>query len=140
MDFSEHLVISAAGSAAILAGGGDLASAVSFSALGVFMDLDHFADYWRETGLNGDIPRFMAYFSTRSAKKLWLFMHGWEFSLAAAVLAWLWPGSPAWMAWASVGWMVHLMLDQYFNGLHPLAYFLLFRLKHGFDAERFYQD
>jgi hypothetical protein len=140
LDFSEHLVISAAGSAAILAGGGDPASAAAFFGVGVFMDLDHVADYWRETGLNADIPRFMGYFSSRSAKKLWLFLHAWEWQLLALglwlVLAPPWP----WMAWGLAGWICHLLLDQRFNHLHPLAYFMAFRFKHGFLAERFYAD
>lgn len=139
MDFSEHVVISAAGSAAILAGGGGWESAAAFSLCGVFIDLDHFADYWRETGFNLDIPRFMKYFSGRKAKKLLLFMHGWELpSLVIAVSLAL--GLPTWVFWGTAGWLVHLLLDQRYNYLHPLAYFWAFRLKHGFDAEKFYTD
>jgi hypothetical protein len=135
VDFSEHLAISAAGSAAILLGTGDLPSAAAFSAMGVFMDLDHFVDYWRETGFNLDIPRFMSYFWSRSVRRMWLPLHAWEW--LALVAGWLliWKGHPAWLAWGLAGWAVHLMLDHRFNQLHGLAYFFFFRLRHGFDAD-----
>ena len=117
-----------------------MASAAAFFGVGVFMDLDHLADYWRETGLNADVSRFMNYFSSRSARKLWLFLHAWELPMLATALFLGAASPPHWMAWGLVGWFSHLMLDQRFNHLHPLAYFMVFRFKHGFLAERFYAD
>jgi hypothetical protein len=139
MDFSEHLIISGAGSAAILAGGGGWPAALAFSATGVFIDLDHFADYWRETGFNLDLGRFMPYFGKREPEKLILFMHGWEPPLILA-LAWALFGWPAWAAWALAGWLLHLLLDHRFNRLSRFAYFFSYRLKHGFQAEKLYRD
>ena len=104
------------------------------------MDLDHFADYWRETGLNADIPRFLSYFSSRSAKKLWLLLHAWEWPLLAAGLCLILPAPSPWVVWALAGWFSHLLLDQRFNHLHPMAYFMAFRIKHGFLAEHLYAD
>ena len=137
MDFSEHLIISAAGSAAILAAGGDPKSAAAFAATGVFVDLDHFVDYWRETGLNWNLPRFLGYFSRRQVRRLVLPLHAWE----GVLLGWglsLALGSPAWVDWAFFGWLQHLLLDQRFNGLHKMAYFFSFRVKQGFKVEKLY--
>ena len=140
MDFSEHLIISVAGSAAILAGGGDIRSAAAFTAVGVFMDLDHLADYWPQTGFNTDLARFMTFFSKRENQFMLLFLHGWEWCLGTFLGLLLAGCSLAWPYWACLAWFVHLLLDQRFNGLHPLSYFFFFRLARGFKSERLYYD
>lgn len=140
MDFSEHVVISAAGSAAILAGGGDLASAAAFSAFGIFIDLDHFLDYWRETGFNLDIPRFMSYFSERKVKRMVLFMHGWECCALYTLALLFFHAGAAWPFWGSLGWFMHLLLDQRFNYLQGPSYFFIYRLRHNFDASACNRD
>jgi hypothetical protein len=132
VDFSEHLIISAAGSAAILAGGGDANSAAAFGLAAVFIDLDHFPDYWRETGFNLDIPRFMSYFSTRQVKRLVILLHAWEWCLATLLGLLISGCQAAWPYWACLGWFVHLLLDQRFNRLHHFTYFFFFRLRHAF--------
>jgi hypothetical protein len=140
LDFSEHLVISGAGSAAILAGGGGWEAAAAFSATGIFIDLDHFVDYWRETGLNRDLPRFMNYFSTRQPKHMLLLLHAWEFPLLAGVALFFAAEPLPWMAWGLAGWVLHLVLDHKYNRLHKFAYFFFFRLRHGFRSDVFYVD
>ncbi len=138
MDFSEHLIISAAGSAAILAAGAGLDSAAAFSLAGVFVDLDHLVDYWRETGINARVPHFMKYFSKRMPRRLVLPLHAWEWIALAAAAAWL-SGAPAWAGYAIAGWLIHLILDQRFNRLHRLAYFFSFRAAQGFKAKSLYE-
>ena len=101
---------------------------------GVFIDLDHLVDYWRETGLNADVPRFMGYFDQRHPKHLWLPLHAWEWcGAAAAACASL--QAPAWAWGACLGWFFHLCLDQQFNRLHPWSYSFFFRMKLGFEAK-----
>lgn len=140
MDFSEHVLISGAGSAAILAGGGGWESAAAFSATGIFIDLDHLADYWRETGMNSDVPRFMNYFSTRQPQHLLLFLHCWELPALALAIAAARGWQPAWIVWGIIGWFLHLALDQKYNHLHRFSYFFFFRLRHGFKSEAFFLD
>lgn len=139
MDFTEHVIISAAGSAAIAAGGGGWEGAAAFTATGVFIDLDHFVDYWRETGHNWDIPRFLKYFDGRKPRKLLLVAHAWEWVAliwAACALG----GAPAWAHWGCFGWLIHLALDHRFNQLAPLAYFFSYRLSIGFNAKPLFRD
>jgi hypothetical protein len=140
LDFSEHVIISAAGSASILISGGDWASAAAFSVAGVFVDLDHLIDYWRETGWNTDIPTFMSYFYQRKPKKLLLLLHAWEWIALSAALARAFHSSPLWLFWGILGWLCHLLLDQRFNRLQPLSYFFFYRAHKGFDAKSFYND
>ena len=138
MDFSDHLTLSTAASAAIYLATGDPLAAAAFSATGIFIDLDHLIDYFRETGFNTDLSRFMGYFDGRQPRQLWLLLHAWEWALAAlALCAAL--GAPAW-AWSlSLGWLVHLVLDQRYNNLHPLAYWFFYRARLGFDAKPLFE-
>ena len=133
MDFSEHVLISAGGSVALYSSGAGAPAAAAFFACGVFMDLDHLADYWRETGLNFRVREFMDYFWMRRPRRLLLFLHSFELGPLLA-LCFAWKGAPAW-AWAALaGWAVHLFLDDKVNRLHRWAYFFGFRLWHRFDA------
>jgi hypothetical protein len=137
LDFTEHVIISSAGSAALLAGGAGWESATAFGVAGVFIDLDHFLDFWRETRDYLNLPRFMGYFSKQGPKKLVLFMHSWE--AVGLFLGWaFFSGAPAWLLWAGLGWLQHLLLDDRFNRLHPWAYSFLYRASHGFAAKKIY--
>ncbi len=130
-------MISAAGSAAIAVGGGGWESALAFSIAGVFVDLDHFLDYWRETGLNLDLRRFFSYFSSGHPSKLYLILHAWEWC-GLAFAAWALLQGPAWVCWGLLGWFQHLLLDQRFNRLHAMSYFFFFRARHRFHSRILY--
>lgn len=135
MDFTEHLIISSAGSASALAGGAGWESAAAFTLAGVFIDFDHLPDYWHSAGFNADIPRFMSFFSLRRNRTMFFLLHGWEWPLLLAGLALAW-GWPAWVLWGAGGWFIHLVLDQRFNRLHRFAYLFSFRLYCRFDSNR----
>jgi len=133
VDGSEHLALSSAASAAIYIATGDAAAAAAFSVMGVLIDLDHLIDYFRETGFNVEVKRFLAYFEDQRPRHLWLLLHGFEWmplTLAGCLLL----DPPAW-AWAGVaGWFLHLLLDHRHNQLHPLTYWLVYRARLGFRA------
>jgi len=63
-----------------------------------------------------------------------LFLHGWEFCIAAMLLSAFF-AAPAWAWGACLGWFCHLLLDQKFNRLHPLAYSFGYRAKLRFEAK-----
>jgi hypothetical protein len=140
VDFSEHLIISSAGSAAILAGGGGYEAAAAFGVMGVFIDFDHLADYWPQTGFNTDVRRFMGFFHRRQNQRMLLFLHAWEWCLGTLLGLLILGCHLAWPYWACIGWFVHLLLDQRFNHLHPFAYFFMFRVQRGFKSELLYHD
>ena len=116
---------------------GDWRNAAAYFAWGVLIDLDHLADYWREDGFNTNVKRFLGFFDARLPKRQWLFLHGWEW-VALAFVAALSPQAPSWWVWAAQGWLTHLILDQFSNGLKPYAYFFYFRAKHGFVSKELY--
>jgi hypothetical protein len=140
MDMWQHATVSGAVSAGIYYFTKDVKAAAAFSLTGVFIDLDHFADYWREKGFNLDIPRFFHHFTTPHQDKLLIFMHAWELIvLAAVVTACL--GFPSWGVAGTAGWLLHMVLDQHFNRFRPFGYSFIYRVKVGFVAKKiFYRD
>jgi hypothetical protein len=139
MDLHEHAALSACGAAALYMATADPAAAAAFWAAGTLIDGDHLLDYWRDDGFNLDLPRFFTYFPARLPRFLLLFMHGWEWPLGLAALA-LGCAAPLWVGALAAGWLVHLLLDQRYNGRQkPLCYFFTYRWSHGFRAESFYE-
>jgi hypothetical protein len=137
MDMWQHATVSGGVSVGIYAFTGDIKAAAAFSLTGVFVDLDHFADYWREEGFNFNLPRFFAHFSTPCQDKLLLFMHGWEHIVLAAAACAL-AGFPTWAMAGTAGWLLHLILDQIFNRFRPLGYSILYRARVGFIAKKIF--
>lgn len=134
MDFSEHLALSLAGSAALGLASGDWKAAAAFSVAGVLIDADHVPDYWRERGVNFRRRDFLDFFLVGRPRHLLVPLHGWEWPgallCAAAAL-----GLPAWVWAAGAGWLLHLALDQRYNPLGPLSYSFFFRWRMGFDSD-----
>ena len=139
MDFTEHLALSAAGSAALYLATGDLRAAAAFSVAGVLVDADHVLDYWRETGFNLRRQAFLDFFAVGRPQRLLVPLHGWEWPLALAV-AGAALGAPAWVFAAAAGWLLHLGLDQRYNPLGPLSYSFFYRWRVGFEAEAIFED
>jgi hypothetical protein len=139
MDFSEHLALSAAGSAALYLATGDVAAALAFSVTGVLVDSDHVWDYWRETGFNLRRQAFLDFFAVGRPRHLLIPLHGWEWPLALAV-AGLALGGPLWVQAAAAGWLLHLGLDQRYNPLGPFSYSFFFRWRVGFSGEAVFED
>jgi len=134
MDFTEHLALSAAGSALILLATGSPAAAAAFSVAGVLVDADHVPDYWRETGVNFRRQDFLDHFSVHQPRHLLVPLHGWEWPLALAAAA-LGLGLPGWVLAAAAGWFFHLCLDQRYNPLGPYSYFFFYRWRVGFESQ-----
>ena len=139
MDGSEHAALAAPVSAAILLSGAGWAAAGAYAVGAVLIDLDHFVDYWRETGFNLDIPRFLPWFEDRGPVRLWVGFHAWEWALALLAAA-LGAGLPAWTSALAAGMLTHLLLDQRYNGLKPLSYFFFWRWRLGFRIEPLYGE
>jgi hypothetical protein len=87
-------------------------------AAGVLVDLDHLIDFFdsRDEGWNRHMFRPF---------------HAWEYFLAALVLLPLFWPNPLFLA-AVLGYLSHLVIDQFTNRVHALAYFIVFRASRGF--------
>jgi hypothetical protein len=136
MDLWQHAVISAAGSGAWYWATGDPVAAAAFSATGIFVDLDHWPDYWRDRGARFHLQEFWDHFGRNRPPKLWLVGHGWEWVPALALLAW-WSGA-RWLWGAAAGLLLHLILDQAVNGFRTFGYSILYRASVGWDSDRIF--
>jgi hypothetical protein len=137
MDLWQHAAVSTTVAAALGAATGEWTAAAGFCVTGIFVDFDHFVDYWRDEGVNVDIGRFYNHFRDGSPHRLWLIGHAWEHVAVMGILAWLGP-APPWLWGAAAGLLVHLLLDQAVNKFKPLGYSILFRASVAFDARRIF--
>ncbi len=131
-----HVSISAALGLIFIIFFNSFVAAISCFFCGVLIDLDHHLDYFLA---KDEIPwryRDLVYFcSTDKNHKMYLWFHSYE----SLVLLWgaitvfnldmLWIG-------AAVGFTVHVICDQFSNPLHPLVYFLTYRIKYNFSKEK----
>ena len=110
-----------------------LYSLVCFLA-GILVDVDHFFDYVRCTGWNLDIKHFFHVMYGARYKHLTILFHAYEYSVLIVFLIIVTGGNLLVVA-VGIGYMQHLIFDQFTNPVKPLAYFIAYRLKHGFSRE-----
>ena len=102
---------------------------------GTLVDLDHLVDYHIEHGAAFHTGRFLDSFSRGTYKKIYILLHGWEWLLLWAVIAWMTEWN-LWIAGFLIGHAHHIVLDQLSNGAHTWGYSLLWRRSVGFDPDR----
>jgi hypothetical protein len=103
---------------------------------GVFIDLDHFIDFWLNRGFSLDPAKLLDFCYYGTSKKFFDVLHGWEY---VPLLLWVSTGSRAsHIGWGvTVGYTLHLIGDQFFNThLHPCTYFISYRAFHRFESSR----
>ena len=105
---------------------------------GVFIDLDHVADFIREYGWSLNVKKFFRVFHNGCFKKVILLFHGWEWLLLWTALAWLTSWNP-WITGILIGLTQHLILDTYYNAPTPLTYSILWRMRREFDLVSTFQ-
>lgn len=135
MKGEHHLAVSVVAAAAIYATTRSVPMIATFLAAGVLLDLDHWLDYWAEYGRRFDVRHFVKAVSTKAFRRAFLFLHAWEGVLLSAFLTW-WTGWTPWLAGLTLGWGIHLLLDQNCNSPSPWAYFLLWRWRGRFEYKR----
>ena len=102
---------------------------------GIFIDLDHHIDYFlakKEIPLSyTKLFNFGAY---DKHAKLYLFFHTYEALIFFWLAIYYFHLNDLWLGLA-VGLTTHMICDQFANPLRPLGYFLIYRLKHGFERK-----
>jgi hypothetical protein len=100
---------------------------------GIFIDLDHHLDYWL---IKKEIPlsykKLLHFCHQEPDARLYLFLHSYEliFIFWACIYYFEWNAVCLGVA---VGVTAHIICDEIFNPMRPLAYFLTYRIKHGFE-------
>ena len=106
---------------------------------GILVDVDHIFDYVRCAGWNLDIKHFFRFMYGVHYTHLTILFHAYEYSVFLILLIIVSDGSLLALA-VGIGYMQHLIFDQFTNPVKPLAYFITYRLKHGFSRECILRD
>lgn len=109
--------------------------------VGIFIDVDHWFDYFAYFGLKLNFSNFFNVASyVIPASKIYVLLHGWEF----AIPFWLigrWLGKKfkiKGLEWAvTLSYLGHLLWDHFSFPHHPLAYSFIYRLVNSFSLESF---
>ena len=76
----------------------------------------------------------MDFFEYDKTPKMYLWFHAWEYLWVLWLLIYFFQLGIFWIGFA-IGLTVHLVCDNFANPIRPLGYFLIYRLRHGFDKK-----
>ena len=133
----EHVGVSIPAAALILFLFRSPLATLLFLAGGILVDLDHLLDFFVIFRQRGGLRDFLVWFEKDYWERTTIFLHSWEILVPLLLLA-LTLRRPLFLAF-TLGWGMHVLLDQYWNRqdgvLHPLFYSLFFRAVHGFRKQ-----
>jgi len=101
---------------------------------GIFIDLDHIIDYFREQGINLDIKKFFRICEYGQFDKIVLIFHGWEWILLFIAIAWSSDWNPL-VIGVVIGFGHHILLDAFYNRTGIRTYSIIWRWSKGFDFD-----
>ena len=103
---------------------------------GIFVDVDHYFDYVRETGdVSISLRRMEELFLNLKEKKFYGLFHSYELVLIGLLVNFFYVKSE-WFYGLLAGLGTHLSLDALFNPVRARFYFFLYRLNHSFDINK----
>ena len=106
--------------------------------VGIFLDLDHLIDYWRQHPGSLDVKHFVETCEKYRLKILTLFFHSYELLLIVAALVYFTKSSL--IFGAALGFAQHLLLDSIGNKINSdySSYFFIYRWKAGFEGNKIF--
>lgn len=138
MKLTSHIVISFSVSVFLYAVFRSYILAAASFIFGIFIDLDHFFEYFMEYGLNLDIKKFFQVAENYGFKKTFLFLHSWEIFLIFSAVVFASFASEI-LFGIFVSYAFHLIFDQFGNLSKPLSYSLIYRWKNDFLTEKIWR-
>ena len=106
---------------------------------GIFIDLDHHLDYYlAKKKIPFSYKKLIDFLKNDHESKIHLFLHSYEFLFLFWLSIFFFDLNNIWLGIA-IGFTTHILCDEIANPLKPLAYFLTFRAKNGFNRESFYK-
>ena len=109
---------------------------ISSCLTGIFIDLDHFIDYWVNRGFNLSVSGFLDFCYHGTSKRFFDLLHGYEYIPLFVGISFL-PGLDMLGIGLTTGYVLHLLCDQFYNThLNRWTYFLSFRIYHRFAFSR----
>ena len=135
MQLHHHSLISILGAGAVYLLTRSLPAAGAFFFAGVFIDLDHFFEYFHRFGFRGiSVKKFFRAAHRHEYRQYFLFLHSYELAFGLWMAAFFWIRMDWALAFAA-GFTIHLFADQIYNPCAPYTYFLGFRIRHKFDGD-----
>lgn len=101
---------------------------------GVFIDLDHFFDYWRAFGTGFNLKYFLKGYQFLKSDRIYIPLHGFEYSILLFLAGFMIKNDNLSYLFiiASISLLVHLLIDTATNEVRLSGYFVLYRLTKGF--------
>lgn len=137
MKIAQHAAISVVAGAGAYAASRSWEMAAGVFIMGVFIDLDHIIDYWREHPFRMDLEHFFVTCEDYGLNRAYLIMHSVEWVVPLGLLVY-YTRSP-WITGLAAGWAVHMVFDIIGNYTNNWTYFLTFRAIVGFDIHRSFE-
>jgi hypothetical protein len=138
MKLQHHAVLSLAGSGAVYLFSKSFSAALALFLAGIFIDLDHFLEYFYYFGFRGfSVKRFFRAANQHIYQKFFLFLHSYELALIFWVISLAVIRRP--WAWGfSLGFTLHIVADHIYNPCAPASYLFSFRLFHRFEGAKIF--
>ncbi|MFC1501041.1 hypothetical protein ACFL58_01150 [Elusimicrobiota bacterium] len=108
--------------------------AISSFVIGILLDLDHVSDYWREHPFKMDLIHFFETCQESKLKKIYLWLHSIELIIPLVIIVYF-TRSELFLG-MFIGFMQHLIFDQFFNPIYPQTYSLFYRFKVKFENKK----
>jgi hypothetical protein len=103
--------------------------------VGVFLDIDHLIDYYRDYGINFDIKKFFQTCDEINLKKVTIILHSLELLIVSSILVCFFQPSSWWIKAVYIGFFQHMLLDLFYNLHRPQVYFILYRMNKDFAGK-----
>lgn len=107
--------------------------------VGWLIDCDHLLDYFIYLRKFKTKFSFREFFSVNFFKKLgkiYVLAHAWEYLFIFLIGSFFYKLSFPFIVAIGSSYGLHLLMDQFTNNIHPLMYFLLYRIKVGFNVNK----
>ena len=105
--------------------------------IGIFLDIDHFFDYFNNRGFDLNLKRFGRFFKNHEFNKLYLFLHSYELIIPVWIVCYL-KNEYLLGIVITISFFQHMFLDQVFNRVHKLGYFFSYRLYKKFNGKSYF--
>lgn len=130
-----HLAASSVISTGVFYFSNSWAAAIASFITGIFIDVDHFLDYFLHCGINFDIKKFYNVCIDISTRKVIIFLHSYELLALFWIIIYIFNLGFIWKGMA-IGYAQHILFDQIVNSrskIHKLGYFFVYRCKKNFE-------
>jgi len=133
MQITKHAAVSVAAGLGLYALTHSLIIAFFSLIAGIFLDLDHIIDYWREHPFKLDLAHFFATCEEYKLNKAYLFLHSAELLLPLAFFTYFTKSSAG--LGFTAGFLIHMICDQLANRVYPCTYSFIYRWTKGFSNQ-----